>query len=88
MLRQNPIWREKNSQHYASYEDMPRVGPEGAEFYPTMCQGWIVITSPGTSQAITEAAQVVSFFWIDDVWVSGLIAQHLEIQHQVIVITR
>ena len=86
--KHNPILRDKNSKHYASYEEIPKVGPEGTESYPTVCTGWMVITSPGTSQAITEAAQVVRFFWIDDVLVSGLIAQHLKIQHQVIVITR
>ena len=81
--KHNPILRDKNSKHYASYEEIPKVGPEGTESYPTVCTGWLVITSPGTSQAITEAAQVVRFFWIDDVWVSGLIAEHLKIQHQV-----
>ena len=59
------------------------MGEEGEESYPTGCSGWLWITSPGTSQAISEAAQVVRFFWIDDVWVSGFIAEHLKIQHQV-----
>ena len=64
------------------------MGEEGKESYPTDCSGWLWITSPGTSQAISEAAQVVRFFWIDDVWVSGFIAEHLKIQHQVGELTR
>ena len=78
-----PILRDPNSKWYASYEQVPKVGEEGKESYPTDCTGWLWITSPGTSQAISEAAQVVRFFWIDDVWVSGFIAEHLKIQHQV-----
>ena len=64
------------------------MGKAGTESYPTDCSGWLWITSPGTSRAISEAAQVVRFFWIDDVWVSGYIAQHLKIEHQVNEITR
>ena len=79
----NPILRDKNSKHYASLEQVPKVGNESTEFYPTYCSGWLWITSPGTSQAISKAAQVVRFFWIDDVWVSGYIAEHLKIEHQV-----
>ena len=83
-----PILRDPNSKWYASYEQVPKVGEEGKESYPTDCTGWLWITSPGTSQAISEAAQVVRFFWIDDVWVSGFIAEHLKIQHQVRRLTR
>ena len=88
MWRGLPILRDPNSKWYASYEQVPKVGEEGKESYPTDCTGWLWITSPGTSQAISEAAQVVRFFWIDDVWVSGFIAEHLKIQHQVREITR
>ena len=75
--------RDKNSKWYVTYEEVPQVGAEGTESYPTDCTGWLWITSPGTSQAISEAAQVVRFFWVDDVWVSGYIAEHLKIEHQV-----
>ena len=78
-----PILRDPNSKWYASYEQVPKVGEKGKESYPTDCSGWLWITSPGTSRAISEASQVVRFFWIDDVWVSGFIADHLKIQHQV-----
>ena len=80
--------REKDSKWFASYEQVPKVGGEGTESYPTSCSGWLWITSPGTSQAITDAAQVVRFFWIDDVWVTGYIAEHLKIEHQVSEVTK
>ena len=32
---------------------------------------------------IARAAQWVKFLWIDDAWVTGFIAQHLQIKHQV-----
>ena len=75
--------RDPTSKWYASYEQWPKEGEEGDEFYPTSCSGWLWITSPGTSQAISDAAQDVSFFWIDDVWLTGSIAEHLQIEHQV-----
>ena len=50
---------------------------QGTESYPTCCSGYLWITSPGTSRAISEASQELAFFWIDDVWVSGYIAEQL-----------
>ena len=58
---------------------------QGTESYPTCCSGYLWITSPGTSRAISEASQELTFFWIDDVWVSGYIAEHLKIEHQVLI---
>ena len=51
------------------------------EVYPTDCTGSTYITTPGTAAAIMEAATKVKFFWIDDVWVTGYIAEHLQINH-------
>ena len=53
------------------------------ELYPDGCTGWLWITSPGTAGEIAQAAKVVKFFWIDDVWITGYIARHLKIEHQV-----
>ena len=60
-----------------SYDEIPR----DAKSYPTDCSGWIYITNPGTAGAIAEAATKVNFFLIDDVWVTGYIASHLNIHH-------
>ena len=61
----------------------PQDIANGTELYPDDCTGWLWITSPGTAREIARAAQVVKFFWIDDVWITGYIAQHLNIKHQV-----
>ena len=80
-----PVWHSMpvlrdHGRYHASYEDVP----EGEEVYPTYISGWIRISSPGTARAIMEAAQVVRFFWIEDVWVTGYIAEYLQIEHQVL----
>ena len=50
--------------------------------YPDYCNRWW-ITSPGTAGEIAKAAQSVKFFWIEDAWITGYIAKHLKIEHQV-----
>ena len=77
-----PILRDPGNKWYASFEDIPLEGKVGEQCYPTDCSGWLWITTPGTAKAIAEAAQEVKFFWIDDVWVTGYIAEHLGIEHQ------
>ena len=49
--------------------------------YPTYCIGWIYITTPATAAAIVDAATRLKFFWIDDAWVTGYIAEDLNITH-------
>ena len=72
-----------NSSSYKHFAEMVIYIQEGKETYPTSCSGWLWITNPGTSKAIAKAASEVKFFWIDDVWVTGYIAKHLKILHQV-----
>ena len=59
----------------------PQDIANGTELYPDDCTGWLWITSPGTAREIARAAQIVKFFWIDDVWVTGYLASHLHIHH-------
>ena len=54
------------------------------DLYPDFCTGWLWITNPGTAGQIAKASPVVKHFWIDDVWITGYIAKHLEIEHQVL----
>lgn len=80
-----PVWHgmpvlRDHGRYHASYEEVP----EGQKVYPTYISGWIRISNPGTARAIVEAAQVVRFFWIEDVWVTGYIAEYLQIEHQVL----
>jgi hypothetical protein len=77
VLRGNPILRDPGIKWFVSDGEIPTE----VEFYPNHCTGWLHIASPGTSRALAEAATRVSFFWIDDAWVTGYIARHLNITH-------
>ena len=85
-----PIVRDKSSKWYVSFDDVPEDprALKGHEVYPVSCSGWLWITNPGTSAAIVSAAQQVKFFWIDDVWITGFIAKHLKIVHQVLAVLK
>ena len=54
------------------------------DLYPDFCTGWLWVTNPGTAGQFAKASPVVKHFWIDDVWITGYIAKHLEIEHQVL----
>ena len=41
----------------------------------------LTATTPDTAAAIVEAATRLKFFWIDDAWVTGYIAEDLNITH-------
>ena len=70
-----PVLRE--GKWAASFSDIP----ENITTYPTYCSGWLYITTPATAARLAEKAQNVKFFWIDDVWVTGYLAQDLNITH-------
>ena len=73
-----PIERHHDHKLYVPYDELPV-----AEFYPDYISGSLRITNPGTARLIAEAAQEVQFFRMEDVWVSGYIAQYLDIELQV-----
>lgn len=49
--------------------------------YPTFLSGWFYITTPETSKKIYRLSQQIAYFWIDDVYVTGILAAKLKIQH-------
>ena len=78
MHYKQPIERHHDHKLYVPYDELP-VG----EFYPDYISGSLRISNPGTARRIVEAAQEVQFFRMEDVWVSGYIAQYLHIKLQV-----
>ena len=75
-----PIHRDPNKTHYYTpYEEVPA----GEKTFPMYISGNLRISNPGTARAIAEAAKVVRFVRMEDVWVTGYIAKYLHIQHQV-----
>ncbi|XP_011181872.2 uncharacterized protein LOC105211890 [Zeugodacus cucurbitae] len=48
-------------------------------YYPPYCPGYAIIYSPDVVLALYNAAQVSTYFWIDDVHITGVLAQNLSI---------
>lgn len=49
------------------------------KYYPPYCPGYAIIYSPDVVLALYNAAQVSTYFWIDDVHITGVLAQNLSI---------
>ncbi|KAF0296127.1 Beta-1,3-galactosyltransferase 5 [Amphibalanus amphitrite] len=59
--------------HYPPYVS----GTDG--HYPPYVSGWLYIASQDVARALVMQSTVVSFFWIDDVYVTGILAEQLHI---------
>lgn len=51
------------------------------KYYPRYCYGWGVIMSPDVVFQIYEQSKNATFFWIDDVFVTGMLAEIIGINH-------
>ena len=49
----------------------------GGKTYPDFLSGWAWTTSLTTAEKLVEASQTNKFFWIDDVWVTGMLAKKI-----------
>ncbi|KAF7282223.1 hypothetical protein GWI33_003023 [Rhynchophorus ferrugineus] len=56
---------------YVSYDEWPR------ETYPIYCAGWYVIMRTSTAVKVYAQAQETPFFWIDDVFLTGIVTEQL-----------
>ena len=43
--------------------------------YPDFLSGWAWMTSPRTAERLVRASKEVPFFWVDDVWITGMLAR-------------
>lgn len=81
MLVVCPIWREgtmrilRERKSCMKWCVTRREFP--GEFYPRYCAGIGYALSQGLVQRMSEAAETTPFFWIDDVYVTGLLTQPL-----------
>lgn len=50
--------------------------------YPPFLSGWLYITTPREAKTLVEASKTVHYFWIDDTYVTGLLARVVGISHQ------
>ena len=42
--------------------------------FPDFLSGWAWMTSPKTAERLVQASTEVPFFWVDDVWITGMLA--------------
>lgn len=49
--------------------------------YPPYCPGWAILYSPDVVFKLYREAQRAEYFWIDDVLVTGILAQRAQIEH-------
>jgi hypothetical protein len=50
-------------------------------YYPPHCEGYAYITDTRVAQLIVEAAQDAQTYWIDDVWITGILAKKTQVGH-------
>ncbi|XP_056630227.1 beta-1,3-galactosyltransferase 5 [Diorhabda sublineata] len=50
-------------------------------YYPTFVSGWFYITTPKTAEQLYKLSQNTKYFWIDDTFITGILAQQLQIKH-------
>lgn len=49
--------------------------------YPPFLSGWLYVTTPKVAKTLVEASMSIKYFWIDDTYVTGLLAQTAGIIH-------
>ena len=52
------------------------------DYFPTYCSGSAYILSPDVVARMYNASLQTPFFWVDDFYITGLLAQKLKIEHQ------
>lgn len=77
IMNDTKVIRDKTNKWYVSYKEYLR------ENYPPSLSGWFYITTPATAARLYQRAQDLweksDVFWIDDVWITGIIREHLRI---------
>lgn len=72
MTRMKPI-REPANKWYVSKEEYERVN------YPNFLSGWFYITNPATVRILLKVTDNLPYFWIDDLYVTGLLVERTNI---------
>ncbi|XP_017771061.1 PREDICTED: beta-1,3-galactosyltransferase 5 [Nicrophorus vespilloides] len=49
--------------------------------YPTFLSGWFYVTNPKTSRSLVRAVRGEKYFWIDDTFITGILARKVKIKH-------
>ena len=68
--------RDKTDKWYVSREDYPH------DHYPPYCEGFAYVTSPQVILELYSVALRTKYYWIDDVFITGIVAQRVGIGHR------
>ncbi|XP_017863281.1 PREDICTED: beta-1,3-galactosyltransferase 1 [Drosophila arizonae] len=63
------VKRSYRSKWRVSFREYP------AHYYPPYCPGFAIVYSPDVVQRLYQAAQHSDYFWVDDVHITGVLAQ-------------
>lgn len=74
LMKRNRVIREK-SKWQVSFEEYPN------KMYPPHCSGFAILYSSDVVFQLYKEAQNTQYFWIDDVYVTGIVAQKLNLSH-------
>ncbi|RWS30775.1 Beta-1:3-galactosyltransferase 1-like protein [Leptotrombidium deliense] len=67
--------RSVRSKWHVTYEEYP------GKYYPEYCSGWGILMSPDVVFNLYIHSRDINYFWVDDVLVSGLLAQRIGVKH-------
>lgn len=70
----NPI-RERHNKWFVTKEEYSK------SFYPPFVSGWFYITTPKVATLISKLAKTFPYFWIDDVFITGVLSKKLKFKH-------
>lgn len=76
MLNYTKPRRNKDNKWYVTWDEYPR------NVYPSYLSGWYYITTPKVVSRIVDEALYHPYFWIDDVLVTGILTEALNIKLQ------
>jgi Galactosyltransferase len=67
--------RDPKNKWYVSVKEF------GPSMYPPYLSGWLYITNINTARDLVRLSYVTPFFWIDDTYITGVLAAKLNIHH-------
>lgn len=73
LIGTKPI-RLKENKWFVTKSEYPK------SFYPPFLSGWMYFTTPKTAASLVAIAKQTTYFWIDDVYVTGILASKLNIK--------
>lgn len=70
------VSREKSNKWYVTKAEYDE------DYFPAFLSGWLYVTTPTTASILVSASRSVPFLWIDDVYITGLLARKVNVAHQ------